>query len=707
MVIRSLSWAPVVSEKHRYRSLPVHESIIRVLELDPFDPKTERPRCRLRDYSLTDERCPPFTALSYSWNSPVLTEEEIQTGRAAQTPDFFFEIECNAASWMVTESLYEVLEEFSKREELRCRLLWIDALCIDQTNPDEKAHQISLMGEIYARASQVVIWLGRDASYLDDFAWIHGEFAQAMNSMVEKFGFEAVASRSPLDKAFFEDLGLEMPLDTWYRCWRSYFRFYQCRRWFRRAWIVQEAALARDISVRCGSSSIHWISMWAMARFILFSGWAQALAPVNQTNKTAGIDQLDTIWVLQNVFRCGGLQAPDFQRNHQQVHRLRTTKQWCSWYFLWALDVVRGQNASDPRDKVYSVLGIADKSTPPHMATPVLASYRIDMDDLYIQVARKLLKDLPLLSILSILEAPEVEAKTELPSWVPDWSRSGPEHDHLGWADIMGKPVFDCALVDSGSGHICSVSNRQLFLCGAPFDRVIDVSESMDVMVMTYWLQPTLRMCLGLKDLYSPTAQDRVEVLWRTLIADWTGSEHPAPHVVASTFYDWILVMLSLGIYVRRSRDEPVDKYLDELSLLDEIIWTTGSKLLPTKDQVIAKAEFLWNGLDQYSSKNDGEILDLVKNVDGEAMLYGQRVSASCGSRRLYRTAGGYLGLGPKSLRKGDEVWLIQGARAPFVLRTDLELDAHVIVGETYLHGFMHGEMVDKVKGRLRPVCVG
>ena len=63
-------------------------------------------------------------------------------------------------------------------------------------------------------------------------------------------------------------------------------------------------------------------------------------------------------------------------------------------------------------------------------------------------------------------------------------------------------------------------------------------------------------------------------------------------------------------------------------------------------------------------------------------------------SRRLFRTAGGQLGLGPSSLRPGDKVWLIKGAISPFVLREAGE-GKHILVGEAYMLGFMHGEMLE------------
>jgi hypothetical protein len=72
--------------------------------------------------------------------------------------------------------------------------------------------------------------------------------------------------------------------------------------------------------------------------------------------------------------------------------------------------------------------------------------------------------------------------------------------------------------------------------------------------------------------------------------------------------------------------------------------------------------------------------------------------------RALYRMERGYLGLGPRSAECGDEVWLLQGARVPFVLRKNGE--KFKLVGETYLHGFMDGRMAREVGGKIGGVSI-
>jgi hypothetical protein len=94
-----------------------------------------------------------YEALSYVWGDPSAQEEIICHGRKRK----------------VTRNLYEALE--SLRYTDRRRLLWVDAVCIDQHNDKEKSGQVRMMGQIYARSSRVLVWLG--GSKADEQAMEH------------------------------------------------------------------------------------------------------------------------------------------------------------------------------------------------------------------------------------------------------------------------------------------------------------------------------------------------------------------------------------------------------------------------------------------------------------------------------------------------------------------------------------------------------
>lgn len=126
---------------YQYTQLPT--GCIRILRLQPHQDKQSAIRCQLSDLELrSSEGLCPYEALSYVWGSP----------------DKPHTIDIDGYSLSVGANLYAAL--LSLRYTSLERILWVDALCIDQTNITEKEQQIQLMAEIYAKARSVIIWLG-------------------------------------------------------------------------------------------------------------------------------------------------------------------------------------------------------------------------------------------------------------------------------------------------------------------------------------------------------------------------------------------------------------------------------------------------------------------------------------------------------------------------------------------------------------------
>jgi hypothetical protein len=130
--------------------LPGPQSI-RLIRLLPS--KTERApiRCQLIDYSLQDlgRRTHLYEALSYVWGDPNVTRP----------------ILIDEHSLPVTINLYGALLRL--RHCSWERIIWVDAVCINQSKREEKEQQILLMAEIYGQANSVVVWLGEAADNSD------------------------------------------------------------------------------------------------------------------------------------------------------------------------------------------------------------------------------------------------------------------------------------------------------------------------------------------------------------------------------------------------------------------------------------------------------------------------------------------------------------------------------------------------------------
>jgi hypothetical protein len=120
---------------------------IRLLRLLPSEIDEAEIRVELLEYSLQGSRRSghSYEALSYVWGG-LKTTQSILIG------DEHLD---------VTPNLYAALLQL--RNSIFPRILWIDALCINQKDNEEKALQIQSMAEIYGNAQRTIVWLGEEA----------------------------------------------------------------------------------------------------------------------------------------------------------------------------------------------------------------------------------------------------------------------------------------------------------------------------------------------------------------------------------------------------------------------------------------------------------------------------------------------------------------------------------------------------------------
>jgi Heterokaryon incompatibility protein (HET) len=123
---------------------------IRVFDLQPtlFGNQDEPIRGQLRVVCLDDSSS--YVALSYAWGNSVASRQ----------------IACGANEGLsVTTNCYDALQQL--RHSFRTRTLWVDSICVNQSNEEEKSHEVSLMQDIYDRAEKVYIWLGKGNHHSD------------------------------------------------------------------------------------------------------------------------------------------------------------------------------------------------------------------------------------------------------------------------------------------------------------------------------------------------------------------------------------------------------------------------------------------------------------------------------------------------------------------------------------------------------------
>ena len=127
------------------------DSSVRLLRLHGSPDESSTLECTLFEVSLEDKNEEPYEAISYAWEGQKPTRI----------------IRCSGKDILVTENCEELLRHFRPKDAGESRILWIDAICINQSESaiEERNHQVKLMGLVYSRALHVLAWLGSERKY--------------------------------------------------------------------------------------------------------------------------------------------------------------------------------------------------------------------------------------------------------------------------------------------------------------------------------------------------------------------------------------------------------------------------------------------------------------------------------------------------------------------------------------------------------------
>lgn len=170
-----------------------------------------------------------YICLSYCWETTVQDAA----------------ILCDGYRFSVTRNLYRALQ--SLRKPTANLLIWIDQICINQEDYQERSHQVSIMKDIFSHAKEVNVWLGEE----DDRSKKLCEYAKKMGRGEDspKNTWKSTLSRIMTQRQ------LEDAIQSLLQ-----------RPWFQRVWVIPEVALARFSVVICGSSRISWDNLVRLIR---------------------------------------------------------------------------------------------------------------------------------------------------------------------------------------------------------------------------------------------------------------------------------------------------------------------------------------------------------------------------------------------------------------------------------------------------------
>ncbi|EXJ75755.1 uncharacterized protein A1O5_00262 [Cladophialophora psammophila CBS 110553] len=367
----------------------IHEGQFRLLKIIKAEPSLE---CEVRVWDLPSQneggesRSPQasYFALSYAWG--------------AATPTW--SITLNGKPFEITENLGAALVEIYRREEIRGAWQWIDQICIDQADDDEKSRQVNAMHIVYACARRTLIWLGPAA---DD----SNLAMDNMRKLTEEMGKPPYPTSETEKEVIHRRLA---PRN--HPVWRAVVRLFG-RSWFGRVWILQEVVLCKGAYVLCGDRTLVWEALVEFANAIV-AIWPAVLMNAGQDPTQETVSGFDSC---------------------SQIDRFRRDAAARRLFPL--LTTTRNRDTSDVVDHLYGIAAML-----PEIQKPFI---RVDYSRSYIEAIIAFCKGCvdkdPALWVLSM--AASTSRTQGLPSWCPDLA-----HRFSDGTQLASYPAFQAGFIN-------------------------------------------------------------------------------------------------------------------------------------------------------------------------------------------------------------------------------------------------------------------
>jgi len=298
---------------HQYCPLQDARKDRRILEI--IDNEYDPIECKLVKYKDGDD----YDTLSWCWGSRKDPTAEIRI--LHDNSIYYYPIRTN---------LHNALKELRRIKVLR---IWIDFICIDQDNREEKNNQVPMMATIYSDSRCVFVWLGPEA----------GDSNLAMDFLENR-----VLNLRDIDR-LIEDPNANAE-------WRAIGELIK-RPWFTRRWIIQEIALAQDAYMLCGQKKIRWVDFAdAISLFNDVETGSKSLSEHMRSEKA--------LKHMPDFF--GHLPALNATQLVEHTNNLfwRAREMEAKFHLDYLVPTFTAFESSEPRDTVYALLALAKDSRP-------------------------------------------------------------------------------------------------------------------------------------------------------------------------------------------------------------------------------------------------------------------------------------------------------------------------------------------------------
>ncbi|KAI1194360.1 HET-domain-containing protein [Nemania serpens] len=616
----------------QYGYLPLASDEIRLIKL--------RPACEGSElsvsftYATIKEATETYEALSYTWGNS--TEQHV--------------LLCDDSYLAITPSLKSAL--LNLRLDSAPRVLWVDAICISQSDPLERGRQVALMEQIYRNAKKTVVYLGDKsansdlaAKYLENHMWrVKGaiadfinqrRFAEDTSEMMQICIKTLGTSQAKLFEGFDQHAVQKALMDL------------LSRPWFRRIWVIQEFVVSPTVDMYCGKTMCEWGS-FSMMFYYSFAeakvSWDHIVSPRQKINFFRGLTQIMQMHELRN-------QVHDKDEDNREAKPL-----------IWLLSRCRTAEATMPVDKIYAMLNL---SSSPFVLKP---SYIKSKADIYREFAEITFEGDNGGTVLSEAALTN-RADPSLPSWVPDWSEA-PARINLSQTLIASQGMF----FDAGRSRTADGPGPKL--CHRIEENILFVKG---VILQSIFL---------------------------------VGPDRPVPGAIADeapnlanlvTIFSYIQMFLDMEIPYPTGEDK--ETVADVLLEADQL---QGPTNITSFWENTHSRDLLFEPELSAVGPDGDPILEAMRRRRLEDPQGYANISRAVAGRRFAITDQAYVGLVPDTARDGDKICILQGCNVPYVLRPAGE--HYRLMGDAYMHGIMLGEAFVRDEGLKEamfeiPIC--
>lgn len=572
-------------------------------------------------------KCINYHCLSYCWGEEG--KSRLIFLKMSDNPDAHY------THFVVTENLFTAL--YSIKSTKPGEWLWIDAISINQNDLSERSAQVAMMKEIYSKAASVIIWLGAsEAAITADpvISSISTRFFEDTklehSSIIGPDGLKLNPDDlDQLKKSTITTIGTQTPTKA-YEILAEFFSL----PWFRRVWVLQEAFSNTTVTVQIGVLSHSWGSI------ILAALWQSFLARTYTANSERsvvnsaprGAGHLPELWL--------GL------LHNRGLRGLSMVELVCR---------ARDFQASDPRDKVFALLGLANDINTGTRPLGLQPNYHISKEEVYCEFATSIIQKTRQLDILSAVDRFTKEAlPLNVPTWMPDLDVSVATIRGLG---------FPRKYNAASSSQVDSYTIKSRF-------------DDRDVLSFSGFII----------DSVSPTMSNLL-----TLSKDLRLYLDNEPNAVSKLWTDYVhLDTLS-------DPKETLMSYIHTLTAAGFALPTSFPKhplgdIVPPQQVPSLIYDFA-----AYHSRTDHAFSifpdpSYLMCLDGgDADQFAVLAGKACHERKFFLTQEGRMGLCPRGTVAWDKIVVLYGGSVPYVLR-EWQNGMWLFVGECYVDGMMFGE---------------